>query len=408
VRQVEPRAGELAQVGLDDPLVLRGRGDDLRVGDRAVRGDPVPVVEQPARCLCAAVPGRLRRRHVDPRRVRRLVVLDEPQRLLARVDQFDGADDDAAERVGAGGTQPSGAGRGRRRLRQVPGIQAVPGHRADQVGPVPGQHRVQRRGVRHLELGKVPVVVPGLDVQTAAGDDPVAHDRVPGGVAQRDELVVGAELREAERRHPADRVQRRLAGPLQLAGEPAQITGVRGAVEAADPDVDRVHRAPADHLHQPVTRLLHAQAPFQDLRVVAGHVDAALVAEEVGRVQQVDVQHVALDPFAAVQQPAQRVHRLGHRDSAGVLDGPARAHLVGDRADPADPRGDVRRLGVPAAAQQALEEPGRLVDVQPGLGDAAVLGHDLQPALALDPGQPGHPNVCHAPPPPCGTVPRPR
>jgi hypothetical protein len=158
--------------------------------------------------------------------------------------------------------------------------------------------------VRHLELGEVPVVVFGRDVEAAAGDDPVAHDRVPGGVAQRDELVVAAEVREVERRHPAHRVQRRLAGPLQLAGEPAQVPGVRGAVEATDPDVDRVHRSAADHLHQPVARLLQPQASFQEPGMIAGHVDATLVAEEVGRVQQVDVQHVAFDPLAAVQQPA--------------------------------------------------------------------------------------------------------
>jgi hypothetical protein len=141
--------------------------------------------------------------------------------------------------------------------------------------------------------------------------------------------------------------------------------------------------------------------------MIAGHVDAAFVAEEVGRVQQVDVQHVAFDPLAAVQQPAQCVDRLGHRDAAGVLDGPARAHLVGDRADPADPRGDVRRLGVAPAAQQAFEKPGRLVDIQPGLGDLTVLGHDLETALALDSGQPGHSNVRHASRPPCGTAPHP-
>src|SRR6185437_132330 len=195
-----------------------------------------------------------------------------------------------------------------------------------------------------------------------------------------------AEVGGVERRGPGDCVECRLPGPVELAGQPAQAGGVGGAVEAADAHVDRVHRAPADYLHQPVARLLDPQAPLQDLRVIAGEVDAALVAEEVGRVQQVDVQHVAFDPLTAVQQPAQRGHRRGHGNAAGVLNGPARAHLVGDRADAADPRGDVRRLGVPPAAQQALEEPGRLVDVQPCLGDLAVLGHDLQPALDLDPG----------------------
>ena len=40
--------------------------------------------------------------------------------------------------------------------------------------------------------------------------------------------------------------------------------------------------------------------------VVARHLDGAVVAEEIRRVQHVDVQRVALDPFAAIEQPAQR------------------------------------------------------------------------------------------------------
>ena len=74
-------------------------------------------------------------------------------------------------------------------------------------------------------------------------------------------------------------------------------------------------------------------------------------------------------------------------DAAGVLDRRARAHLVGDRADAADPGGDVRRLGVGAAAQERLEEAGRLVDIEPGLHHLVTAGPDVQGALALHPGQ---------------------
>ena len=43
--------------------------------------------------------------------------------------------------------------------------------------------------------------------------------------------------------------------------------------------------------------------------VIPGHRDAALVAQEVGRVQEVDVERVALDPFAAVEQPPEIAER---------------------------------------------------------------------------------------------------
>ena len=74
--------------------------------------------------------------------------------------------------------------------------------------------------------------------------------------------------------------------------------------------------------------------------------------------QQVDVQRVALDPLAAVEQPPQRRDRGRPRHPAGVLDRRARAQLVGDRADPADPGGDVRSLGEAPAPSSASKKRG--------------------------------------------------
>ena len=51
----------------------------------------------------------------------------------------------------------------------------------------------------------------------------------------------------------------------------------------------------------------------------------------------------------------------------------AGAHLVGDRADPADAGGDVGGLGVAPAPQQRLEEARRLEDVERDVGDHAVV-----------------------------------
>ena len=62
-----------------------------------------------------------------------------------------------------------------------------------------------------------------------------------------------------------------------------------------------------------VADLLQLEAALHDVGVVARHLDRALVAEEIGRVQHVDVQRVALDPFAAIEQPAQVAQRLRRR-----------------------------------------------------------------------------------------------
>ncbi|GAB3141430.1 hypothetical protein GCM10027161_28480 [Microbispora hainanensis] len=103
--------------------------------------------------------------------------------------------------------------------------------------------------------------------------------------------------------------------------------------------------------------------------------------------QQEDVQRVRLDPLAVVEEQRQVPQRPGDRHTEGRLDGLTGAHLVRHGTDAADARGDVGGLVVGPAAQERLEEPGRLVDLQPEVGDAAAAGAYQQGALALDPGQ---------------------
>ncbi len=100
--------------------------------------------------------------------------------------------------------------------------------------------------------------------------------------------------------------------------------------------------------------------------------------------QEVDVESVALDPFPAVEEPPELSEGAVDPDPEGPLEGVARAHLVGDGADPADPRGDVGGLGVVAPPQERLEEPGRLEDPQLDLLDRPVADADAQRALPLD------------------------
>ncbi len=158
-------------------------------------------------------------------------------------------------------------------------------------------------------------------------------------------------------------------------------------MEAAEPDVDGVDGAPAELFEDRVARLLDAQPPLHVGALGAGELDRAVHAEEVRGVQQMDVQDLALDPLAAVQQPPQRRQLSADRHAAGVFEGPAGAHLVRDRADAAHSRGDVGRLGVRAAAQERLEEPRRFVDAQLGAADRTAVDRQAQRSLPLDPGE---------------------
>ena len=165
------------------------------------------------------------------------------------------------------------------------------------------------------------------------------------GLGERDELVVLLEVGEVEPGGEADGLERELARALELVDERRQLPLRRRAVEAADPDVDRVHLAAADDAHHLVAGLLHVQRALDELAVVLGELDRARVAEEVGRVEHEDVQRVALDPLAAVEEPAQRADLRADLDAAGVLHRVHARRLVRDRADPADAGGDVGRLG---------------------------------------------------------------
>ena len=100
--------------------------------------------------------------------------------------------------------------------------------------------------------------------------------------------------------------------------------------------------APADDVHDRVAGLLQAQGQLDEVAAIACHLDGAVVAEEVGRMEHRRVQHVALDPLAAVDEPAHQPHLLGEIHPTHVLHRVARARDVGDRADAADARRDVR------------------------------------------------------------------
>ena len=146
-------------------------------------------------------------------------------------------------------------------------------------------------------------------------------------------------------------------------------------------------RPPADERDDPVAEALHAQATLHDRRVVARELDRARVSEEVRRVQEMDVQRVALDPFPAVEEATQPVHLRVDRDPEQVLEGVYRGHLVRDRADPADAGDDVDDLVGRSADDQLLEIPRRLEDPEVRLDDLAIADGQRQAALALDPGE---------------------
>src|SRR5579862_8160078 len=246
---------------------------------------------------------------------------------------------------------------------------------------------MQGRRALDVLLDEMLVVLRGDDVEPAVGDDAAALDRVLAGLRERDELAFDRAFRELESRDPANRLERRLARTLERVDERPQLTRGGRAVEAADAHVDRVDLPSAHERHHLVAGLLQGEPTLDGSGRVARELDGARIAEEVGRVEHVDVQGMALDPLAAIEKATQHSDRLGDLDAAEALERVEGARLVGDRADAADAGGDVRRLAKRPPAQQRLEEARRLEDLELDVLDAAVPEPDGHRALALDAGE---------------------
>ena len=216
---------------------------------------------------------------------------------------------------------------------------------------------MQRGGARDLLLDRQRGETGRVGVQPFRGRDPAGLDGVGVLSMQGHEAIVGLDIGKLERRHPLGRRQGCVPGPPQGLGQGEHGRPVGSTVEAAHPNVDWVDRAPSDGLHEQVADALELQAPFHRRPVERGELHGVLATEEVRCMEQVDVQGMALDPLAAVQQPAQGHDGRVDGHAASVLDRRAGAHLVSDRADAADARGDLRRLAVaspPSSASKNL------------------------------------------------------
>ena len=201
-------------------------------------------------------------------------------------------------------------------------VVGVPGERSDVVPAAFVELGVQRRGVCNVHLGRVLLELRGVDVEATVRHDAAFVERVLVGMTQRDELVVLREIGEVEACGPSDEVDTDVAGVPQRPAQLLQFLTSRCAVESAESDVDRVDRATTEQFDDVVARAFQREDALDDSRVIGRNCDPAVVTEKIGSVQQTDVQHVALDPFAAVEQAAQLAQLAPTRHAAR----PARSH----------------------------------------------------------------------------------
>ncbi len=221
-------------------------------------------------------------------------------------------------------------------------------------------------------LDEVGVVLARGDVESCGRRDATLVHGILVGVPERHEFVVGLEVGELEARNPPHRLERGVARPREFFRERRELPARGHAVKPADAHVHGMDLPAAEQRDDRVAGLLQPQPALHRLALIARHCDRVGVAEEVRCVQHVDVQRVALDPLAAVDESPERPKLPVHAYVERVFHRVHRAHLVRDRADAADAGRDVGCLREATPAQERFEEAWRLEDLEPHLLDAAV------------------------------------
>ena len=266
-------------------------------------------------------------------------------------------------------------------------FQGIAGQRSGEVLEPVLDAGLQRSRTGHVLLDDEVGEAGGGGVQPIRRGDAARLERVAAGLTQSHEAVVTVHVGEVEPCDPLHRGQCRVEGIRERAGQGAYLCLAGSTVEPTDLHIDRVDGPPTDRLHDAVAHLLQREAPLEGGSVLSCHLHRVLAAEKVRGMEHVDVQGVALHPFAAIQKSAQVGDGSPDAHPQGILDSGTGAHLVRHRADATDAGSEVRCLGRPSAPQEGLEEPGRLEDLQLHVLHAPVAHLDPQRALALDAGQ---------------------
>ncbi len=246
----------------------------------------------------------------------------------------------------------------------------------------PGVERVR---ALHLELLEGIPPRGGRQVHAVRADDAPVVERVLAGMPQADQAWLACERRHREARDELDRLLGEREGLLEGRAVLHELADARDVAPAAHPDADRVDRPAPEDLDEVVAGLLHLEGLLHERPVIGRHGDAAVVSQEVRRVEEEDVERVALDPLAAVEQPPERSRLRVDADPEEVLEPVGRAHLVRDGADAADPGDDVDDLVGGPPHDELLEVARRLEDAEARLEDLAILHSQPERAFALDP-----------------------
>lgn len=386
---------EQPQIRFDTGLVLRRRRNDLRKYNLPGLVDLVAMKNQPPWSFGRTHPNSslwlVGNSRGKPTEASDLQVLDNAQGFFEGMDNLDRPGQDTLEGIASAGIEPQ-------LVSQTLGLRSEsllvvvqPCHRPDEVLSVctvgTKELRLQSRRMGYLKLLKMRLVEFQPDGLARTDRDTPRFDGVTICLNKRYVMVRGREIGKREVCQPPRRVDGLLKGLLELGDQVGQSAGLRESVKATDSDVDRVDRPTAEDFEDPIAELLEFQASLDLVREYLGQFDPAMAIEEIGGMEQVDVQHMAFDPFGAVDQTPQRSDGFRDSNAQDRLEGLNGRDLLSDRADATDARSDIGDILDRSASQEGFEEPWGLVDIQFDLLDPRAAQADAQGTFSLDASQ---------------------
>jgi len=124
-----------------------------------------------------------------------------------------------------------------------------------------------------------------------------------------------------------------------------------------------------------------------------GKIKGAFGAKKIRQGQKMDMQRVAFNPLARIEQTPHALHPGRHLHAKGILNGQDAAHLVGHRTNAADTGDDVGDFRGKASLKEFFKKAWRLKNAQMQRLDPAIDHFKVQGAFTFNARQCRHVNV---------------
>src|SRR5262249_33956985 len=157
------------------------------------------------------------------------------------------------------------------------------------------------------------------DVQAMVRHNPPFVHRVFVRMLQGHEFIVARIIAYRQSPGPQYGFPASIAATFQALTQKRELPARWRSIEATHTDIDRVYRAATEKRDDLIAQLLQLETLLDNSRMVFCHLNRIRIAKEIRSVKHENVERVALDPLAAIDQSSQLAYRFGDRDPQCVF-----------------------------------------------------------------------------------------